>query len=143
MRRATLGCAVVQLGAVEDELLRDVVDFRGKPLVQVAELLRAAAVHVCVVTGTMHIASGTGTATVAIFGGREHPNVTGYPDAVNLYAEPERGCSPCWMVEPCPYAQGGIAECMTMLPPTVAATVVMKRYAEVLGEKENTPCRTA
>ncbi len=95
---------VQQLGAHEDPRLPRVGhSFMGAPLRHVAAVIAGAAFHVCVVTGTMHIASAVGTKSIVIYGGREDPRVTGYASDVKIFRNP--GCAPCWLIEPCPYGQ--------------------------------------
>ena len=48
----------------------------------------------------MHLANAVGTRSVIIFGGREDPKLTGYPDNINLF-DAGIECSPCWKVEEC------------------------------------------
>lgn len=98
-----LKAPVIQLGAGSDPKLRGARhQFMGAPLRRVAALIAGAAFHLCVVTGTMHIASAVGTRSIVVYGGREDPAVTGYAANVNLYRKLD--CAPCWLIRPCPYA---------------------------------------
>lgn len=131
---ATTDAAIAQLGAADDPQLAHVVDLRGIPLAHAVEVIRGAAVHVCVVTGTMHIASGTATPTVAIFGGREDPRVTGYPHHLTMVTRPS--CAPCWLVEPCPFGSSVTADefrppCLHALQPPQVLDQVIGLYQRV------------
>jgi len=95
---------VVQVGGPSDARLSGVDAWAlGEPIVRVARILAGARVHVAPVTGTMHLATAVGTPVVALFLGREDPRVTGYARNVNLTSFVD--CSPCWLVEPCPYSE--------------------------------------
>lgn len=101
--RDLFGVRVVQVGGSTDVRLGACDAWAmGEPIVHVARILAGARVHVAPVTGTMHLATAVGTPVVALFLGRESPLVTGYARNVNLTASVD--CSPCWLVEPCPYA---------------------------------------
>lgn len=105
---------VYQLGAAQDRRLSKASGkWMGADLRTVARLLRDAAAHVCVVTGTMHMASAfKDLKTAVIFGGREDGMVTGYPGHVKFSTRPPQGCSPCWLVPTCPHLRGDLKPCM-------------------------------
>lgn len=88
-------------GPKEEELDCDKV--LHLPLRKVAAYIKNALLHICCVTGTMHIASAVGTRSVVIFGGRERAKITGYHNNINIETSPPQGCAPCWLVQPCPH----------------------------------------
>lgn len=108
---------VLQLGAEEDvRILGTNAQAMGRPLPMIALLMQHALCHICVVTGTMHMASAIGAKCVAIFGGREDPNVTGYWAHTKLYVTKcGLECAPCWKVEPCPIMEHGVKPCMARI----------------------------
>jgi ADP-heptose:LPS heptosyltransferase len=107
-----LGMEVIQLGGNwESPIVGTNQDYRCVSLRVSARLIRYAVAHICVVTGTMHIAAATSTPTFVIFGGREDWKVTGYPQHIKFSTTP-LPCSPCWLVEECPHKTNGEKECM-------------------------------
>lgn len=98
---------VVQLGAASDPALAAATDLRGRTsLREAAGILAGARVFVGMVGFLMHLAAAVGTRSVIVFGGREHPSESGYPENRNLFTE--LPCSPCWLWNTCPYEH----ECM-------------------------------
>jgi ADP-heptose:LPS heptosyltransferase len=88
------------------------VDLRGKTtLSEVVAAISVADVHVGPVSGPMHIAAAVGTPSVVIYGGREPPRCTAYPNNINLFQKVP--CSPCWLLTPCPYDR----KCMQWIRP--------------------------
>lgn len=96
-------CETVQLGAVGDRPISGADhSFLGCPLSVTAALLAHSSLHVCVVTGTMHLAAAfVETPCVVLFGGRENPGITGYPRHKHLVGHVD--CAPCWKVRDCPH----------------------------------------
>ena len=98
---------IVQLGTPADPALSGVLDMRGRTtLREAAGILAGAQLFVGMVGFLMHLATAVGTRSVVIFGGREHPDQSGYPENLNLFTE--LPCSPCWLWNTCPYDR----ECM-------------------------------
>jgi len=93
---------VVQLGTASDPAMRGVLDLRGRTSVrEAAGILAGASLFVGMVGFLMHLARSVGTPAVVIFGGREHPEQSGYPRNRNLFTT--LPCSPCWLWNQCPY----------------------------------------
>jgi hypothetical protein len=98
---------IVQLGTPADPPLAGALDMRGKTgLRDAAGVLAGAQLFIGMVGFLMHLATAVGTRSVVIFGGREHPDQSGYPENINLFTE--LPCSPCWLWNTCPYDK----ECM-------------------------------
>lgn len=97
------GCHVLTVGAPGERVLKDSTAAQFKRVRLSAALLFYCKAFCGGVSGPMHLANATRTRSVVIFGGREHPYTTGYPQNTNIYNG--GGCehSPCWMVEPCPH----------------------------------------
>lgn len=98
---------IVQLGMPADPALTGVLDMRGRTTLRgAAGILAGAQLFVGMVGFLMHLATAVGTRSVVIFGGREHPTQSGYPENINLFTE--LPCAPCWLWNTCPYNR----ECM-------------------------------
>jgi len=97
----------VQIGSVNDPPLRGVIDMRGKTSIrEAAAIMSQSMVFVGLVGGLMHLARAVDCSGVIIYGGREHPDQSGYICNQNLYSE--LPCSPCWRWQTCDYNR----ECM-------------------------------
>jgi ADP-heptose:LPS heptosyltransferase len=98
---------IVQLGGVADPPLEGVADLRGRTTIrEAAAMMQSARVFIGLVGFLMHLARAVGTPSVILFGGREHPEQSGYPENRNLFTTLH--CSPCWLWNQCPYER----ECM-------------------------------
>lgn len=98
---------VVQIGSAGDPPLAGATDLRGRTtLRESAAVLAAAWGFIGFIGFPMHLARAVGTPSVIVFGGREHPGESGYPENHNLFTALH--CSPCWFVNHCPYDR----ECM-------------------------------
>lgn len=86
---------VIQVGAKNDPLLPNVFDMRGKTSIrETAALLYHSRFFVGQVGFLMHLSRAVDCKAVIVYGGREHPDQTGYDCNLNLYSEVI--CSPCW-----------------------------------------------
>lgn len=118
----------VQLGSAADPALRGVVDLRGQTtLRQSAAILQTARAFLGLVGFLMHLARAVDCPGVIIYGGRELPEITGYPCNLNLYRRP--ACSPCWQRSLC----GHNRMCMEYLPAAEAASALMELLARPRG----------
>lgn len=98
---------LVQLGSPADPAIEGAVDLRGRTtLREAAAVLAGARLFIGMVGYLMHAAAATGTPSVVIYGGREHPDQSGYACNRNLFTA--LPCSPCWLWHHCPYDR----ECM-------------------------------
>jgi glycosyl transferase family 9 (putative heptosyltransferase) len=98
---------IVQIGSATDPPLGGVTDLRGRTSVRESAVVLAGAwLFIGLIGFPMHLARAVGTPSVIVFGGREHPTEDGYPGNANLFTELH--CSPCWLVNHCPYDR----ECM-------------------------------
>ncbi len=90
----------VQIGSPSDPPLDGVLDLRGKTSVrETAAILSRSLVYVGQVGMPMHLARAVDCRSVIVYGGREHPQQTGYSCNENLYAPVP--CSPCWKSNTC------------------------------------------
>lgn len=90
----------VQIGSPGDPLLRGVNDQRGRTtLRQTAAILHHTRAQLGLVGFLMHLARAVECPSVIIYGGRETPELSGYPCNVNLTRRP--ACSPCWQRARC------------------------------------------
>ncbi|HUJ43284.1 MAG TPA: glycosyltransferase family 9 protein [Opitutaceae bacterium] len=106
-RLAAAGYAVAQVGKMTDAPLRVGEDFRGtRSIRELAALIANATVLVGLVGLMMHLARAVGCPAVVIYGGREAPWQSGYPENENLASAVP--CAPCWYWQRCDYGR----ECM-------------------------------
>lgn len=92
----------VQIGSKNDEPLANVIDMRGKTTVrETASILYHSTLLVSHVGFLMHLARAVDCRSVIIYGGREHPNQSGYSCNSNIYQKEE--CSPCWQHNRCDF----------------------------------------
>jgi len=96
---------VVEVGVPDDEdraFPNNYIDLRGKTsLEELAAVISAVDIYTGPVSGPMHIAAAAGTPAVVVIGGYEHPVNSHYPGNVEFYTP--LPCSPCWLLEPCPF----------------------------------------
>lgn len=101
---------IIQIGSKDDDLLDGVVDLRGKTTIrQTAGILKNSQMFIGLVGFLMHLARSVECRSVIIYGGREHPDQSGYQENINLYAQTE--CSPCWYWNSCEFWK----KCMEMI----------------------------
>ena len=118
-----LGIATYQVGDIKEKRVNEIYNddygqWMGRPLSEVASFIQGSELHICPVSGTMHIASGVGTKSVVIYGGREDPKITGYSNNINMQVDTYRlskftrevNCSPCWKIEDCPFGWNVLEE---------------------------------
>jgi len=93
----------VQLGRSDDSKLCQVhTDLRGSTTIREAiGIIASAQLFVGLVGFYMHAARAVNTKSIIIYGGREHPSQSGYPDNINIYTPLH--CSPCWKWNDCEY----------------------------------------
>lgn len=98
---------IVQLGSSSDPPIAGTLDLRGRTtLREAAAVLAGARLFIGMVGYLMHAAAAVATPSLVIYGGREHPEQSGYPRNRNLFTA--LPCSPCWLWHHCPYDR----ECM-------------------------------
>jgi ADP-heptose:LPS heptosyltransferase len=121
---------VVQVGSASDMRLEGAIDLRGKTnLRQTAAVLANSLVFIGLCGFIMHLARAVDCRSVIIYGGREHPKITGYVANKNLYTQVR--CAPCWLRNPCEFNR----KCMDMISveQVVAATAdQISRYGTLL-----------
>lgn len=94
----------VHLGAAGDPAMPGASDLRGKlTLRESAAKLADCDLFVGLVGFLMHLARAVECPSVIVYGGREPPEITGYPCNVNLASAP--ACSPCWHYRRCDYGR--------------------------------------
>lgn len=93
---------VVQLGLPSDPPLDGAEDLRGRTtLRESAAILFHARAFVGLVGFLMHLARSVNCPSVIVYGGREHPDQSGYICNENLYTT--LPCSPCWRWNSCDF----------------------------------------
>lgn len=102
----------VQLGTMDDTLLKGVNDLRGMTsLRETAAILSQSECFIGTVGFLMHLARAVECRSVIIYGGREHSSQTGYICNENIDSFIE--CAPCWLWDHCDFDR----KCMTMITP--------------------------
>jgi hypothetical protein len=120
--------SVIQLGAPDDPPMDGALDFRGKTsLRESAAILSQSLVFVGSVGFLMHLARAVDCRSVVVFGGREHPDQSGYSCNENLFSPVP--CAPCWLWNSCPYDR----MCMQQISAGDVLAAV-KRQIERAGE---------
>ncbi len=102
---------IVQLGAPGDPLLDGAIDARGVPFRRSAAILSRSVCFVGLVGFLMHLARAVDCRSVIVFGGREAPWQSGYPENENLFTEVP--CAPCWLWNRCDYER----KCLAAIEP--------------------------
>lgn len=103
-RRLAVDHPVIQVGASADPELGVGTDLRGRTNIrQLGTVLAQCRLFVGLVGFCMHLARAVETQGVIIYGGREHPEQSGYPCNENLYI-PEP-CAPCWRKNGCEFGR--------------------------------------
>ncbi len=96
----------VQVGSPADPSLRGTIDLRGKCSIrETAAVMYNSIAFVGLVGFLMHLARSVECRSIIVYGGREHPQQSGYSCNENLVNQPT--CSPCWA-----YACDHGMECM-------------------------------
>jgi hypothetical protein len=100
---AARGLHCVQIGSPSDPPLKGVTDLRGRTrLRETAAVLAQARLFVGIVGFLMHLARAVECPGVIVYGGREPPELTGYPCNINVTNRPP--CAPCWQRARCDFA---------------------------------------
>lgn len=87
----------IQIGLDNDPLLHNVQDSRGLSVRQSAALIQASKLFVGLEGGFMHVARAVNIKSVIIFGGYILPEVSGYPENINISTQVD--CAPCFNSE--------------------------------------------
>ena len=98
--------SVIEIGGRDDEnpiASENYIDLRDKTsLDELVAVIAAADIYTGPGSGPMHIAAAVEPPSVVIIGGYEHPVNSHYPGNIEFYTS--LSCSPCWLLEPCPYS---------------------------------------
>ncbi len=114
----------LQIGSPSDPPLDGAIDLRGRTtLRETAALLANALAFVGQVGMPMHLARAVDCPSVIVYGGREHPDQTGYSCNENLYAPVP--CSPCWQLNTCDYG----LRCMDAIGPSDVVRALDRQVA--------------
>lgn len=120
----------VQVGSRYDPPLDGALDLRGQTSIrETAGILSRSVAFVGQVSMLMHLARGVDCRSVIVYGGREHPEQTGYACNENLYTPVP--CSPCWKLNTC----GHEMACMRAIQPDDVVAAVRRqaaRYGQML-----------
>jgi ADP-heptose:LPS heptosyltransferase len=123
----------IQVGSGTDPPLANVIDRRGKnTLRQTAAIMANSVCFIGLVGFPMHLARAVDCRSVIVYGGREHPDQSGYPCNENLYSP--LSCSPCWLWDRCDFNR----VCMTQ----IAAGDVVSAFRRLTSRFES-PLETA
>lgn len=99
----------VQIGSAGDPPLRGAHDLRGRTtLRETAAVLAQARLFVGLVGFLMHLARAVDCPSVIVYGGREPPELTGYPCNENVAHRPP--CAPCWQRNRCDHGHACMEE---------------------------------
>jgi hypothetical protein len=124
---------IVQLGLPGDPPLIGAEDLRGqKSFREAAAILAGATAFVGLVGFLMHLARAVDCPSVIIYGGREHPDQSGYVCNENLFTS--LPCAPCWRWNTCDFEHA----CMTR----ITASDVLAGLGRLL-RRARTPLATA
>ena len=95
------GHVIIQIGRpTNTKKLRGVLDVTGKSTFRgAAAIIEKADVFVSSEGGLMHAANAVGTRSVIVYSGFIHPQMTGYPENINLWPGSDHG--PCGMKVRC------------------------------------------
>ena len=123
-------CSVIQLGGSGEQYIKGTVDLTGKQDIRRSiALIKAANLHIGIVSSLMHGAAATGTEAIILFGGFERYSLHGYKNIHPIESHIE--CSPCIQahtkIEKCPINN----QCMREITPEI----VFNKTAEVLNWK--------
>ncbi len=95
-------CQVVQIGLASDPLLEGAEDLRGRTSLRECAALLAGAVEFGGLVGLwMHLARAVECPAVIVYGGREHPDQSGYSANRNIFTPVP--CAPCWRWNSCDF----------------------------------------
>lgn len=107
---------VVHIGDATEPEFEDVIRMAGElSMRESAAVIAQADLHIGCVSFLMHAARSVNTPSVIIYGGRETPQTSGYPENINLQTKLD--CSPCWLQnsrgDRCPHDM----KCMHLISP--------------------------
>lgn len=120
-------CSVIQLGGSGEQYIKGTVDLTGKQDIRHSmAIIKAASLHIGIVSSLMHGAAATGTEAIILFGGFERYFLHGYKNVHPI--ESHIPCSPCieahTNIEKCPLNN----QCMREITPEI----VFNKVAEIL-----------
>jgi hypothetical protein len=119
---------ILQIGLPTDPPIVGAIDLRGKLNVrETAAVLYHAKGFIGLVGFLMHLARSVDCPAVIIYGGREHPQQSGYSINENLFTP--LTCSPCWRWNSCDYER----LCMT----SITADHVLAAIDRLVGRPRN------
>lgn len=123
---AAEGKRFVQVGSAADPLLEGVIDRRGLPVRESAAVLAGAETALLLEGGLMHLAAAVNTRAVVIYGGAVAPEVSAYPDHLNIVVRAP--CGPCFR------SHGRLPDCqrrgcMDRISPDLVLDLLMGRGA--------------
>lgn len=123
-------CSVIQLGGSGEQHIKGTVDLTGKQDIRHSiAIIKAANLHIGIVSSLMHGAAAAGTEAIILFGGFERYLLHGYKNIHPIESHIE--CSPCIQahtkIEKCPLNN----QCMQEITPEI----VFNKAVEVLNWK--------
>jgi ADP-heptose:LPS heptosyltransferase len=122
------GVTIVQVGIKsEGPLLKGCVDWRDIGYRHTAAVLAYCDAVVTHVGGIMHLATACGVPCVALFGGIEDPDISGYRENKNICVSLE--CAPCWRKKLC-----RTKRCLELMSPQI----IVKAAIDLMASSRNT-----
>lgn len=93
----------LQVGTLDEPLLANVVDWRGKTTLRELLFLVSRSRFLLAPEGFYnHAASAFSVPSFVLGSGYAHPELALYPNTVVIARQPQVACAPCWLREPCP-----------------------------------------
>lgn len=123
----------VQIGIPSEPLMKNVTDARNFSLRHTAAILKNSLFFFGLEGGFMHLNKAAGNTSVIIFGGYIKPELSGYPDDINISTDPE--CSPCYTSES-KHSECGSMICMKSITVEHAAEAVERKLNNILNKGE-------
>ena len=107
------GVRLLQVGEAGKPLLEGVEDATGRfGIRETGAVLHHASLLLTPEGGLMHLANAVGTRAVVVYGGYVSPDLTGYPENINLYAPVD--CAPCGLRRACLHDRRACMDAITV-----------------------------
>ena len=118
---------IVQIGALDDELLDGVIDKRGLTIRESASVIKNSVAFIGLEGGLMHMAKSVQRDSVILYGGFINPQVSEYKNNLNIINLVD--CSPCFTSEePLTYCES--MKCMNEISSDSVYENIKEKYFE-------------
>ena len=124
------GTRFLQVGIQSDPLLENVVDGRYLTARQTAAAIRKSECFVGLEGGLMHLTKAVGRRAVIVYGGFIRPEVSGYPENLNIYVPVE--CSPCFHSD-YSHDECKTMECMKAITPEMVLELMEHEFPDLVS----------